>query len=110
MRTPTSHLRAAAIAALVFSLLAGCKEKVDIDEGPHAVEFEWRIVDKATLRAVYANSGMPITSDDHLDGFAGYDATGTWVIYTTKPQRLDDRATCTLGHEVLHIVAGDYHR
>lgn len=109
MRTVLTHLLAAATAVLVLSLLAGCKQKVDVPGDAHYVQFEWRIVDPQQLRAIYANSGMPITDDDHLDGFTGFDATGTWVIYTTRPQRLDDRATCTLGHEVLHIVAGDYH-
>lgn len=106
----TPYYARLSLAAILLASLAACAEKIDVPEGPHNIAFEWRVVDKATLRAVYANSGMPVTSDDHLDGFTGYDATGTWVIYTTAPTRLNDRATCTLGHEVLHIAAGDYHR
>jgi len=31
-------------------------------------------------------------------------------IVTYKPQRLDDEATLTLGHELMHCLYGDYHK
>ena len=95
-------------AAVLF--FTGCKQKVDVPPGPHEVSFKWHILPPAELRAMYLHNGMELPEDDHLDGFVGIDANGDWVVYTTMPRRLDDRAVCTLGHEVLHIVAGDYHR
>lgn len=35
--------------------------------------------------------------------------TNTTIIYTTKPMEVDDEATTTLGHELLHTYAGKYH-
>jgi hypothetical protein len=31
-------------------------------------------------------------------------------IYSTKPRRVDDKRTMTLGHEFLHCVYGRYHK
>lgn len=104
-------MRAAVLGTLAAcGLLAACAEQIDVPPGPHAVEFEWRTVSPQELRAAYVANGRAIGNDDKLDGFVGIDSRGQWVVYTTLPQRLDDRATCTLGHEVLHIVAGAYHR
>lgn len=96
--------------ALVL-LLAGCAEKIEVPGEVHDLAFQWRIVEKEELLAVYMNSDQELPEGGELDGFVGRDpGTLSWVIYTTRPTRLDDRATCTLGHEVLHIVAGDYHK
>lgn len=97
-----------AAAALLLALTA-CAPEIDIPTERHAVAFEWRPVSPEELRAAYVRNGQPLGERDQLDGFVGRDEHGWWVIYTLEPKRLDDRATCTIGHEVLHIVAGDYH-
>lgn len=97
-----------ALAAALLTLTA-CAPEIDVPGGRHAVAFEWRPVSPEELRAAYVANGQPLDKMDKLDGFVGRDAHGWWVIYTLEPKRLDDRAVCTLGHEVLHIVAGDYH-
>ena len=33
----------------------------------------------------------------------------TCVIHTIKPKKIDDEATLTLGHEMLHCIIGSYH-
>lgn len=93
----------------VLAALAACGKPVEIPDGPHAVAFEWRIVEPLEMREAYAAAGMPLGPQDRLDGFAGTLPDGRHVVYTLRPERLDDRATCTLGHEVLHVVAGAYH-
>lgn len=97
-------------ATALALILAACSERIDIPVERHHVAFEWRPVNAEQLRDAYVRNGMPLNDMDKLDGFVGRDEHGWWVIYTLPPERLDDRATCTIGHEVLHIVAGDYHR
>lgn len=99
------------ILTLVLLFLMGCSEKIEVPGERHDLAFQWRIVDREEMLAVYMNSGEEVPEGGDLDGFVGRDpGTDGWVVYTTRPTRLDDRATCTLGHEVLHIVAGDYHK
>lgn len=76
----------------------------------HAIPpFEWRIKSEEEMTRIYSNSGEHLRTDERLDGFVGKEGN-KWVVYTTPPHRVDDRATCTLGHEVMHIALGDYHK
>lgn len=70
---------------------------------------EWRVRDREGLEAAYRNSGQALTDHDRLHGFAGRDG-GTAVVYTLPPRRVDDAVACTLGHEVMHVALGSYHR
>ena len=96
---------------LAAALLAGCGEKVSAPADSYAIpEFEWRIRSAEDLRAVYANSGEVLGKDQVIEGFVGTDAHGRDVIYTKRPKTVDDAVACTLGHEVMHLALGDYHR
>lgn len=64
---------------------------------------------RAELEAVYRNSGQAVPEGGRLHGFAGY-RDGRAVVYTLPPRTVDDAVTCTLGHEVMHIALGAYHR
>lgn len=101
------------ILILLVALAAGCGEKVAPEPRPgdvhHLPPIEWRIVDRDTLRSVYRGSGMALGEKDQLHGFVGTQE-GHWVIYTLPPARINDQPTCTLGHEVMHVALGDYHR
>lgn len=93
-------------------LLTGCGERIDPAPEPgdvHALAIEWRIVSRPELERVYRESGMPLGERDRLHGFAGFDGDEA-VVYTLPPVRVDDQATCTLGHEVMHIALGGYHQ
>ena len=101
----------AAIAIAAAALLPGCAEKIDAPADAYAVPaFEWRIRTNEQLRATYANSGMQLRDDQRLHGFVGIAPDGRQVVYTTRPKRVDDAVACTLGHEVMHLALGDYHR
>jgi len=94
--------------------LAGCSQSIDPAPQPGQVyqlpAIEWHVVDRDELRRVYAGAGMPLAEGDKLHGFAGVDEAGRPVIYTLPPARVDDAATLTLGHELLHVALGRYHQ
>lgn len=76
----------------------------------HLPPIEWRIRDAQGLRAAYVNSGMTLTNDQKLEGFVGLDEKGRTVVYTMRPKTVDDSVACTLGHEVMHVALGNYHK
>lgn len=99
------------ILAAFALLLSACAEKVDAPASAYEVPaFEWRIRTNDELRAIYANSGMALRDEQRLHGFVGVAADGRRVVYTTRPKRVDDAVACTLGHEVMHLALGNYHR
>lgn len=103
----------ASLLVIVLTLM-GCGEK--IKDPPKAGDvivipsIEWHVVDQKTLEAVYVNSDMIFVKGDKLSGFAGVREDGTAVIFTVPPERVDDSITCTVGHEVMHVSLGKYHR
>lgn len=100
---------------LAAVVLAGCEGSERIANAPRpgdtiaVAEFEWRVVDRDALMAIYRNSGLDLAAGQQLEGFAGVDANGVSVIYTLPPRTVDDQVTCTVGHEVMHIALGKYH-
>lgn len=98
---------------LIALLLTACAERiqppVQAGEVRQLPPIEWHVVDAIELRKAYVDAGMPITANDRLYGFTGKRGD-TVVVYTLPPQRVDDAATLTLGHEVLHVALGDYHK
>ena len=99
----------------VVLLLAACKGE-KIQNAPKAGDVinipavQWVVADKSTMMDVYRNSGMDIAEGASLKGFVGTRDDGTQVMYTLAPEYVDDDATLTVGHEVLHLAIGDYHR
>lgn len=57
-----------------------------------------------------------IRQQDVGDGHTAYGFVGTdkdtheIVIYTTQPKRVNDEVACSLGHEIMHLPLGNYHR
>lgn len=74
--------------------------------------FTWRIRDEKTLTSQWEAAGkVKQFETDEVKGFAGIDQdTGRPVVYTTPPKHVDDDVTKTLGHEVMHVVLGSYHK
>lgn len=99
---------------LIFLPLAGCGGD-RIEPAPqagerHTLNVEWHVVSPSELERVFRAAGGEVAEGKELTGFTGPRADGRHVIYTLPPQRVDDTAICTLGHEILHITHGDYHR
>lgn len=69
-----------------------------------------RPANRPALEQAYRDAGMPITDRDNLQGFAGYTDSGRAVVYTLPPRTVTDPVACALGHEVMHIALGDYHK
>lgn len=71
--------------------------------------FDWYIVSEAEMRDVYERSGQVIPEGGELKGITGLN-NGQQVVITPPPVYVDDEVACTLGHEVMHIAFGDYHK
>lgn len=99
------------LATLLLVTMTACGEKMDAPADAYAIpSFEWRIRSSDELRAIYARSGMRLQDGQRLHGLVGTAPDGRHVIYTTRPRHVDDQVACTLGHEVMHLALGDYHR
>lgn len=97
-------------AAFILLLLVACSAEPLVEEGVHQVPaFEWRVVPQSELQAAYRDYGMYRPFRSKLDGFVGITPDGRWVVYTTAPRVPDDEVATTLGHEVMHLVLGEYH-
>jgi len=107
-------------AAAIVALLVGCSrgEKVVPEHNSVAAgstitvpEFEWRIVDRYELERVYQNAGGTLAARGQLYGFTSVNPdTGAVQVWTLPPETVDGEMTTTLGHEVMHIALGDYHK
>lgn len=102
------------LATAILLVLTGCGEKIENSPQPgervHIPAIEWRVVDRQGLIHAYQSNGMRLEQGQQLEGFAGITADGRHVVYTIQPRTVDDAATCTLWHEVLHVVLGKYHK
>lgn len=104
----------ALIAILLGLSLAACGGK-KIQPQPqvgevHFLNVEWQIVDRAELERAYTNLvGKKLEPGQKIVGFAAKTQDGRDVIVTLPPRYVDDTATCTLGHEILHVTHGSYH-
>lgn len=100
-------------AILLAVLLVGCAEPVVPAPQPgdthNLPTIEWRIRNQAELVAVYENSGEALDNKNALKGFIGKDGD-KWVMYTPPPRTVDDDVACTIGHEIMHVALGDYHK
>lgn len=96
-------------------LLSACDGREPIKAAPKAgdvyrvAEFDWHVVSERELRQLYTDNDMPLKDGEQIQGFIGNQG-GRVVIYTTPPKRVDDAATTTLGHEVMHAALGNYHQ
>lgn len=99
---------------LLTLALTACGEKVTPEVKPGETFYlppvEWRVVNSTQMVKAYTEAGMPLAPDQKLHGFIGHLHDGTVVIYTLPPVAVDDSATCTLGHEMMHAALGDYHK
>lgn len=102
-----------AIGVIAIALTA-CGERV---QNPPAVgddisipQFEWRVRTAEQINGIHALNGIHVGNGRVAEGIQGVDPKGTVVVYTKAPQHVDDSVACTLGHEVMHIALGRYHK
>ena len=111
-------MRNLALAALLLLALPACREKIEPTRGSvapgtsHTIPaFEWRIVDREQMVAAYHRAGAAVPDGSRLEGFVAVNKeTGKLIVYTPPPVGVDGNVTTTLGHEVMHMALGDYHR
>ena len=92
-------------------LLTACGERVNPEVQPGETFYlppvEWRVVNEGQMVKAY---GKVIPPGHKLEGFIGHHTDGTVIVYTLPPKTVNDTATCTLGHEIMHEALGDYHK
>lgn len=101
-------------SAILLSLcvLAACKQpEMTIPPGQQTIpNTVWIPTPERELNHIYnTRTDRKLPPGAQLHGFTGRLPDGTYVIYSPMPKRVDDQATCTLGHEVLHVLYGQYH-
>ncbi len=101
--------------AVLAIALTGCVEKVQNAPQPgdryELPPITWYVVDKETLASEYQRFGMEIPEGHEIRGFVGTrHSDGKQVIYSLPPKYVNDESTRDLGHELLHIAIGDYHK
>lgn len=96
-------------------ILTACSRGEQVNSAPtagdtiHLPPIEWRIVSQRELRDAYMRAGMTLEDGQVLHGFAATQG-GMHIVYTLPPRVVDDQATLTLGHEVMHVAIGSYHK
>ena len=87
----------------IVLLLPACGERVNPEVQPGETFYlppvEWRVVNEAQMVKAY---GKVIPPGHKLEGFIGHHTDGTVIVYTLPPKTVNDTATCTLGHEIMH--------
>ena len=107
----TSMIRRFVIIGLISATLFGCQR----DGEPIVKEFNKEGVTlRVTVDTVYSDSAMRKRAWQYEEGLRGqtlYSAgDNVCDIIVREPTSLDDDATRTLGHELMHCLYGDYHK
>lgn len=104
------------IAVLALSLV-GCEYGERVQGAPQPGEvlpvqgFTWHVVTPLQLQAKYIEYGGELPNQHAVQGFvAKRESDGARMIYTTAPKYVDDTVACTLGHEVMHLAIGNFHK
>lgn len=118
-KSPNFAMLVLCLFGIAGALLIGCdQQKIQPTRGSIAAgavnklpPIEWRIVSKPELERAYIRGGAQLLSGHELEGFTAIDhETGTVLVYTLPPTSIDGAATLTLGHEIMHVALGDYHK
>lgn len=109
----TFGVGAIALSGIYSSAVVNPRERIKAETTPpqtyEVPSFTYHIVTDEELRRIYKVNGMKLKEGDILYGFTGKDDKGRWHVFTTRPRIVNGDATCTLGHEVQHIIWGKYH-
>ena len=111
-------MRLLVLICMIALFLPACREEIQPSRGSvtpgtsHEIPaFEWRIVDREQMLEAYQRAGAAVPDGSKLEGFvAANKETGKLIVYTPPPVGVDGNVTTTLGHEVMHMALGDYHR
>jgi len=104
------------LSFMVMIALTGCSGGERVVNAPvdgsniTIPQFEWRVRTEQELREIHSLNGIELSAGQVAEGLQGTDPNGTVVIYTGAPVHVDDSVACTLGHEVMHIALGKYHK
>ena len=107
------------IIATVFllTLLVGCDSREPVKNAPKLGDqielppIVWKIRTEKQMAEIRENSLGPTNRKVRVLGLTGVNQdTGRVEVITEVPRYVDDQIACTLGHEIMHVALGDFHK
>ena len=109
-------MRTLVITLLVF-LLVGCESGEPVKNAPKVGDqielppIVWKIRTEKQMAEIREDSLGPTNHKVRVLGLAGVNQdTGRVEVITGVPRYVDDQVACTLGHEIMHVALGDFHK
>lgn len=104
------------ILLLALFTLVACDSKEPVKNKPEIGEqiqlppIIWKIRTDEQMLIVREGS-LGRTPNIKVLGLQGVNkSTGDIEVYTNAPKYVDDQVACTLGHEIMHVALGNYHK
>lgn len=99
-----------ALIVLLLTFNSGCEKKKDLIKDSPTKDTQHLELTVTTVKSMTEMRMKAWKYEKGIQGQALYspnDNKCEIIIY--KPKRVDDEATLTLGHELMHCLYGDYH-
>ena len=102
---------------VLLVLMVGCDSGEPVKNAPKMGDhielppIVWKIRTEKQMTEIRENSLGPTNHKVRVLGLVGVNQdTGRVEVITGVPRYVDDQVACTLGHEIMHVALGDFHK